>query len=53
MVQYICSARGYGIVMREGISGGDSCSKHKAGVGKVDNPDPEGVTFCLGNVTAA
>lgn len=39
--------------MREGVSRGDSCSQYKDSVGKVVKPPSQGVTFCLGNVTAA
>lgn len=39
--------------MREGVTGGDSCSQHEDRVGQVDEPGPKGVTSCLGNVTAA
>lgn len=46
------AVEGFGIVMREGVTGGDSCSQLKDRVGQVDEPGPKGVTSCLGNVTA-
>lgn len=40
------------IAMRGGRTEGDSCSQHKDGAGRLDEPGPEGVTSRLGNVTA-
>lgn len=39
--------------MREGVTGGDSCSQREDRVGQVEELGPKGVTSCLGNVTAA
>lgn len=46
------AVQGFGIVMREGVTRGDSCSLHRDRVGQVDELGPKGVTSCLGNVTA-
>lgn len=49
----VLAVEGLNSIMRERVSGGDSCSQHKDRVGQVDKPGPKVVMFCLGNVTVA